>query len=781
MILTRYYRNSGCAIRVVRALIGAAFALSAAVSIAAGSPREPWRLSPAAIGEPSPDVTGVASPAARGVPSPRAGVHGIEFDPQMLDDWQPGTAGEFSLPRGRRFPIAAVRTEKHASGNRSWIGTFKHEGRHYVTVLTYGPAGIVGEIRTPDGPMLLELDGGRIVLVDTAEAGWKLPEPGESDALVPSQTNARTTDLSPAVDGGRMSLKAAPSPQTTIDVLIAYTPGMVSRHGSTAAALLRIDQLIATGNQAYLDSDVAITLRLAHAVEVAYMDGDDNSDALTNLTNGVGVLGPAKTTLRDRYGADIVALVRPFVYPNQAGCGVAWIGGYGGNGAAIGGQSANGFAVVSDGSDTNNSGYYCQNATFPHELGHNMGALHDRQTVSQGGTQALQVGAYNYSYGYVHNATFSTQQGANICNAGSGTSCFGTIMSYLSKASELKFSNPALITCPGGLTCGTASDSVALTLNNTRAGVASWRPTKVPFVGVPAGSGQSVGLNLTFGAPLKVTIRDAQNQIVPGVTVNFSAPASGASATLSAVSAVTDANGVAQVTATANGNSGSYVVTATATSGRVAGPFTFSLTNGSSGSTATLTVVVNGGGAVTGTGINCPGDCSASPTSGSVVALSAAPTAGKVFTGWLGGGCTGTGNCMVTVAAATTVSATFGASSLMPIRLDIDQNAGYDALTDGLLIARYLFGVTSTELTNGAIGAAAQRSDPAAVLSYLNSIAPALDVDGNGQADALTDGMLIIRYLFGLRGSILIQGAVGPGAIRTTASQIENYIASLLP
>jgi len=59
-------------------------------------------------------------------------------------------------------------------------------------------------------------------------------------------------------------------------------------------------------------------------------------------------------------------------------------------------------------------------------------------------------------------------------------------------------------------------------------------------------------------------------------------------------------------------------------------------------------------------------------------------------------------------------------------------------------------------------------------------VAPTLDVDGNGTADPLTDGLLIIRYLFGLRGDALIAGAVAPLATRTTAEAIESYLQSLL-
>src|SRR5437870_373542 len=65
-------------------------------------------------------------------------------------------------------------------------------------------------------------------------------------------------------------------------------------------------------------------------------------------------------------------------------------------------------------------------------------------------------------------------------------------------------------------------------------------------------------------------------------------------------------------------------------------------------------------GTVKGTpGINCGPNCSASYPGGTVVTLTANPATGSTFTGWSGGGCTGTGSCTVTMSAATTVTATF--------------------------------------------------------------------------------------------------------------------------
>jgi hypothetical protein len=199
-----------------------------------------------------------------------------------------------------------------------------------------------------------------------------------------------------------------------------------------------------------------------------------------------------------------------------------------------------------------------------------------------------------------------------------------------------------------------------------------------------------------------------------------------------------------------------------------------------------LTVALAGSG--TGTvasgvaGIACPGDCAQTYPAGTPVVLTATATGGSVFTGWLGG-CKGTGaTCNVTVNSATAVSATFAAPGT-PTTLDIDLSASgtrYDALTDGLLVVRGLLGWSGTALTGGALGATANRTTPTAIGSYLADIRPLLDVDGNGQADALTDGVLIMRSLFGLTGAALTDDAIGPGATRTP-EQIQTHLQGLMP
>ena len=75
----------------------------------------------------------------------------------------------------------------------------------------------------------------------------------------------------------------------------------------------------------------------------------------------------------------------------------------------------------------------------------------------------------------------------------------------------------------------------------------------------------------------------------------------------------------------------------------------------------TLTKSGSGTGTVTSApaGINCGSACSMSFDDGAQVTLHAAPASGSLFNGWNGGGCSGTGDCFVTVDGDKPVSAAF--------------------------------------------------------------------------------------------------------------------------
>ena len=51
-----------------------------------------------------------------------------------------------------------------------------------------------------------------------------------------------------------------------------------------------------------------------------------------------------------------------------------------------------------------------------------------------------------------------------------------------------------------------------------------------------------------------------------------------------------------------------------------------------------------------------------------------------------------------------------------------------------------------------------------------------LDIDGNGEVEALTDGLLALRSLFGFTGATLVDGAVDVGCSRCTDDLVEIYL-----
>jgi hypothetical protein len=109
--------------------------------------------------------------------------------------------------------------------------------------------------------------------------------------------------------------------------------------------------------------------------------------------------------------------------------------------------------------------------------------------------------------------------------------------------------------------------------------------------------------------------------------------------------------------------------------------------------------------------------------------------------------------------------------------LDVDGNGSADALTDGILILRYLFDRAGAWNYSDALGAGATWTTRLQLRAAMDDISSkVLDVDGNGTADALTDGILILRYLFDPAGAWNYSDALGSGATRTTRDALRAYL-----
>lgn len=123
------------------------------------------------------------------------------------------------------------------------------------------------------------------------------------------------------------------------------------------------------------------------------------------------------------------------------------------------------------------------------------------------------------------------------------------------------------------------------------------------------------------------------------------------------------------VTLTASPDTGSLFQWSGACSGTGSCPLTM---NGDKAVTATFylpILFVSKTGAGNGTitslpaGVDCGATCSANYNAGTPVTLNVSPDTGSTFLGWSGGGCSGTGPCIVTMNDSASVSTSFGVNT----------------------------------------------------------------------------------------------------------------------
>ncbi|HSN70772.1 MAG TPA: zinc-dependent metalloprotease family protein, partial [Steroidobacteraceae bacterium] len=232
----------------------------------------------------------------------------------------------------------------------------------------------------------------------------------------------------------------------------------------------RILSAIAAANQAYANSGLALQLNLVHMAETSYVESGDMGAALSALRiKGDGVMDDAHT-LRDQYGADLVALVNE----DTNYCGIGYV-----MTSVSSGFAAYAFSVTASGC--------ISNQTFAHEVGHNQGNMHNRE-------DSTNAGAYPYSYGFRRCLTDGTG--------------FRTVMSYSCNGAPRVnyFSNPTAYY--NGYATGIAYESdpansaeAARSMANTASTIAAFRQGSVAEPPVaPSGltatalSASSVGL-----------------------------------------------------------------------------------------------------------------------------------------------------------------------------------------------------------------------------------------------------------------------------------------------
>ncbi len=383
-----------------------------------------------------------------------------------LKGMKKGQKISLDLPTGPRSLVHDNR-HNHANGDLTWVGYLEQEGQPYRAMITLGRSGSMGHLTMPEGSYQIVSEGGQAYLIDIAASGLQPGSLLEDQATPDANPGGGNEGASGLGGGGPVGAVAAgmaaassgwgdgaapadardSAAVVTIDLLVLYAKGL-------AQADTRVNYLTALANQAFLDSQIHAQIRVVHSQPVDYTATNDNAQALSDLTDAKAPFGNVPA-LREQYGADLVTLIRPFHAQPQKSCGIAWINGS--NGSGLNPNWA--YSVVSDGDDRDGAGVYCGGQTLAHELGHNLGNVHDRQ-------YSAIPGAFPYSYAW------------GVAGR------FGTIMSYLQPA-VLLFASPLLADACQGQVCGypegdaNASDN-ALTINQTAPIVAGFRPAVVP-------------------------------------------------------------------------------------------------------------------------------------------------------------------------------------------------------------------------------------------------------------------------------------------------------------
>lgn len=389
------------------------------------------------------------APAPNRFAEAQPGVYSIRIDGNALASAIPGDRLRLNLPNNSDYEVVLDRSSLGSSGAMTWVGHVAGYGDDYRVIFTVAPNGdAIGRMRLPGLvdrlDQLYRIEPTRVVSAFAAGEQRYLPD--HADDRPPKETGSAKAFAQPRL--GAVDHANAFAAKTRVDLLVLYTTSLPGKYTGGLSAL--VDHLVAMTNQAYIDSGVDMELYVVGKQQVNYGEDTDNDVALDALTDASDLALVNVPTWRKQYGADLVTMIRPFDQSVMQSCGVGWVNGGGGKA-----QSTDlVYSIVSYGKS---NGYYCDDYTLAHEIGHTMGAAHDR-------AHAGSAGHYGYSYG----------------NGLSGT--FGTIMSYIDPVVG-KFSNPR-VTC-NGYPCGNSEldpkngANNALSFNNTKGTIANFMPMAV--------------------------------------------------------------------------------------------------------------------------------------------------------------------------------------------------------------------------------------------------------------------------------------------------------------
>lgn len=364
-----------------------------------------------------------------------AGVLDRGQPPLALGAAREGARVPLWLPGGERsFEVERV---VEAGANTTRFGRVAGVGHGAITL---GPDGGFGRITQGATVWLLEYRGGEAFAVRAGEGGLAFSDYDHGARVAAGAAPAKALVV-PAKAGSARE----------VDFVGLYDADFAVRYPGALAAT-RIAHFVALANQAFVDSDVAVTLRIVltqPAIGPVSPSALDNVDALYDAQQfGSSFAGVDVAALRALTGADLISFFRVQDLYAREVCGVAFFPA----------DFRTGINVVMDGES---GGSICDDYTFAHEVGHNLGARHQ---LAADATPAL-------GHAFVRPGQFTTIMGS-----------FGT--GKPDRRRQLGYYSNPRIAC-GNLPCGAAgSEDNAGAMNAEADRVAAY--SRVRAAGPPA-------------------------------------------------------------------------------------------------------------------------------------------------------------------------------------------------------------------------------------------------------------------------------------------------------